>query len=262
MPSATWPTITAERSRSWPDISEAPPALSVETRSVFEAVIAGIIPKTSPETAAIARPKPSTSRFTPASAARGTLSPISRSTAGVARNASAQPTAPPAALSTRLSTSSCRTILVRLAPSAVRIAISRRLSRTRASSRLPMLPQAISSTSATAQRITTISVFVSPSTASSSVSTRAELCFVFVFGYFVASRPAMAFISWSACAIVTPGFSLPIAFKKCMPRLVIPSPVGVSSTAIVVHTPVSGAVIGNRKAGGITPITVNVSPLS
>src|SRR5277367_1130559 len=159
-------------------------------------VIFGIaIPKITPETAAAAKPNASTSMFTPASAALGTLSPIRRSTTGVHKNDSMQPARPPAALSATLSISSCRTILVRVAPSAVRIAISRCRSRTRASNRLAMLPQAISSTSATAHRITSISVFVSPSTESSSVSTRAELCFVFVLGYCFVSRAAIAFIS-------------------------------------------------------------------
>ena len=56
------------------------------------------------------------------------------------------PAMPPAPASSRLSISSCRTIWLRLAPIAVRIAISRRRDAARASSRLATLAQAISST--------------------------------------------------------------------------------------------------------------------
>ena len=60
------------------------PCCSVETRSAFEAVTAGTRPKTSAERTEAKKAKASTRRSTPASAARGTLSPIRCRMAGVA----------------------------------------------------------------------------------------------------------------------------------------------------------------------------------
>ena len=66
------------------------------------------------------------------------------------RRSTTRPTAPPAAASTRLSVSICRTSRPRSAPSAMRILISRVRPAARTSSRLPTLAQAISSTQPTA----------------------------------------------------------------------------------------------------------------
>ena len=187
-PKATWPTINDARTQSRPMISALPPSFKVEMRLVLEAAMAGIIPKINPAAKDTNTAKESTRGSTPASAARGTLSPISERMIGVQTKASPQPAR---ALRTRLSASSWRTIRFRPAPRADRSAISRWRSRMRASSRLAMLPHAISSTKATAPNTTRSAVRVSPINAATSVCTRAELWRVLVSGYCFARLAAI-----------------------------------------------------------------------
>ena len=71
----------------------------------------------------------------------------------------------------------------------------------------------------------------------------------------------MVLRSCSARATETPGLSRPIALRKCMPRLVVEEFAGPLSTASVVQIPFSGAVMGKRKLGGMTPTMLNSSPL-
>ena len=213
-PSATCATISDDRSQSRPAISLRPPSLRVETRLVREETMAGMVPKMSPAANESSTEKVRTRRSTPASAARGTLLPMSRRTAGVARNASPQPARPPIALKARLSTSNWRTMRLRPAPNAERIAISRCRSRMRASIRFAMLPQAITNTSMAAPRMTRSAGRLSPSRAAIAVLVRAESCRVLVAGYSFARLAAIVFKSWSTCSTVTPGFIRPMTLRK------------------------------------------------
>ena len=80
----------------------------------------------------------------------------------------ATPSAPPAADSITLSTTSCRTIATRPAPSDVRIAISRRRAAPLARSRLATLKQAIDSSTPTAPNSTSSDVCTRPVSSSRS----------------------------------------------------------------------------------------------
>ena len=71
------------------------------------------------------------------------------------------------------------------------------------------MAHAISSTKPTAPSRTISTGRVSPTIASCSGST-VMLCFAFEFGYFRASRAAIAFTSVRARSTVTPGFMRPI----------------------------------------------------
>ena len=97
-PIATSPTISEARSQSRPMISLLPPSFKMETRLVCEAAMAGTMPKIKPATSETNTANESTRGSTPASAARGTLSPIRDRTAGVQRKARAQPASPPIVL--------------------------------------------------------------------------------------------------------------------------------------------------------------------
>src|ERR1700684_3088082 len=81
-PKATSPTISDARSQSRPIISLLPPSFKVETRSVFEAAMAGTMPKINPAARDTRTANESTRGSTPASAARGTLSPMRERMAG------------------------------------------------------------------------------------------------------------------------------------------------------------------------------------
>ena len=102
-----------------------PPIFSVETRSVLEAVTAGKIPQINPAAKETSIAKPRTLKSTPASAARGTLAGMNRSTAGVHKKAKPQPARPPATPSVKLSANNCHRILLLPAPKAESTAISR-----------------------------------------------------------------------------------------------------------------------------------------
>ena len=85
-----------------------------------------------------------------ASARRGTLAGASATRAEMHHTATRMPAAPETAASTALSVISCRTMRLRLAPIAARMAISRLRAEPLASSRFAILAQAISRISATA----------------------------------------------------------------------------------------------------------------
>jgi len=91
-----------------------------------------------------------------------------------AQDASISPSPPPAAAITTLSVSNCRTRRIRLAPRAVRSAISLRRDAARASSRLATLAQAMSSTTPTAPSNTNSARPVSPTISSRSRRTTVE----------------------------------------------------------------------------------------
>ncbi len=169
-----------------------------------------------------------------------------------------------------LSVSSCRTSRPRLAPCDSRMAISRRRAVARASSRLPTLAQAISSTRPT-----------TPSSSSEALTTAWRSCGLMAacgngtrwkvrprlsFVYSRSSRLAMAVISACAAGIVTPGRNRPMVLtnrpRRCSYQLSSGSRLIWRFIAIGTHssgwTPVSVPV----KRWGATPITVKPMPLS
>jgi hypothetical protein len=110
----------------------------------------GTRPTTRPVTRDSAIAYSSTRRSTASSETRSRSAGANASSASRLQRANAMPSAPPATASNRLSTTSCRTIARRPAPSDVRIAISRRRDAARARRRLATLKQAIDSNKPTA----------------------------------------------------------------------------------------------------------------
>ncbi len=130
------------------------PSFSDEFKSVREAANAGNNPNRTPvrsETASVnpssrqSRPMPE-----PSSPMRGSPAGLTASSARTPAKPNASPSTPPAIASIMLSVKSWRTIRVRLAPSAARMANSRLRPVARTSSRLATLAHAINSTNATA----------------------------------------------------------------------------------------------------------------
>ena len=105
---------------------------------------------TPPKTTAVSTLTPSVNRNTRASTLTfwsfERLSGSNFASASTPHTAPSKPSRPPAPASNRLSTSSCRTMVQRRAPRAMRIAISRRLVVAWANSRFATFAQAISST--------------------------------------------------------------------------------------------------------------------
>ena len=134
--------------------------------------------------------------------------------------ASSSPAAPPATASTRLSVINCRTNRTRLAPSAVRTAISRARSEPRASNRFARLTQAISRTNATPISRTNIPSRISGSTTYSRTGTRSVLQPLRELGCSTATRSAMATTRARACSMGTPSPSRAIDRKIMLSRRV------------------------------------------
>ena len=209
--------------------------------------------------------KPSTGKFTPASAARGTLLPISRNRSGTVKKANPHPAAPPTKLRMVLSTKSWRTILLRAAPRATRIDSSRSRSRTRASSRLAILPQATRSTSRTALKTIFRRVPVGPSTEGQFAlhlgrRMMGHLCLETA----LQDDLQLLLHLHRLARVKLLALTCPSRSASAWPRLLIElsgSP-GLSLTADVVHKSFSGAETGNRNDRGITPIMVNGCPLN
>ena len=145
-----------------------PPSFSVSFSSARDAWIAGAIPNSTPVTSDTSAVNAATRPSTPTSRRRGMLSGADATSASTPQNASSRPTAPPASAMSTLSVSSCWTIRPRLAPSAVRSAISLRRDAARASSRFATLAHAISSTRPTAPSRTKSARPVSPTISSCS----------------------------------------------------------------------------------------------
>ena len=129
-----------------------------------------------------------------------------------------KPPAAPKIDNNKPSPRSCPTIRVRLAPSAVRIAISRCRAVERASKRLVTFAHAMSNTNATAARIVINAGRTSPTISSCNEYTRSERS-VFDFGYCFSNRAPIVFISASHCWTVTPGFIRPTMRMKWLSRL-------------------------------------------
>ena len=123
--------------------------------------------------------------------------------------ARATPQAPPRAASTRLSTSSCRAISARDAPSAVRTVISRWRAVPRASSRLATLAQAISSTKPTAPSSSQRELVVPRLRKLLRNGSTLTVQPWFDAGYARAIRAAIAARLALACSTVTPSLSRP-----------------------------------------------------
>ncbi len=123
-------------------------ASSAATRSprIRSRLTTGPNPNRMPAASETARVKLKTEASMVASPNRGAACGAIRIITAIAHLARSRPAAPPKSASTTLSVRSCRSIRRRPAPSATRIAISRRLVDARASSRLAMLAQAISNT--------------------------------------------------------------------------------------------------------------------
>ena len=127
-----------------------PSSRSVVLRSTFESCSAGKAPKMIPVRSEIASVNRSTRRSMLMGMPCGIWPAAQVTSARVAIQLSPTPSMPATSASSTLSISSCRTISPRLAPSAVRTAISLLRARARESSRLVTLAHAISRTRATA----------------------------------------------------------------------------------------------------------------
>ena len=119
------------------------------------------------------------------------------------QNANATPKTPPSTASTRLSVTTSLTTRHRLAPSAVRTAISFWRDAAFASSRFATFAQAINRTNPTAPRSIRRVGFTLPVISSCKGTARA-LHFSFPFGYSGDKRCLMAFSSAFACSTDTP----------------------------------------------------------
>ena len=150
---------------------------------------------------------------------------------------------------TMLSTSSCRITRQRVAPSAMRTAISRERCAERDSSRLATFAHAISRTNPTAPIIDRNTALIEPPlNRSLKVATAMRVNSLFVSGYWAASRAAMVFISVCACAREYSCFSRPNTLRGRLPRFSC-STVGMKGAHI-------SAPVGNFIPSGITPMIV------
>ena len=140
-----------QRRARMPIDPERPPSLSTSPTLVFEMCSAGARPKTTP----VARQTSAKNANTPPSILNSMkyglpTSWVAASNRLIPTMDSANPKTPLMSASRTLSTSSCRTIRQRVAPSDTRTLISRDRPVARASSRLATFEHAISSTNATA----------------------------------------------------------------------------------------------------------------
>ena len=145
-------TTRAERILRWRTLPD-PPRLSSFNESLIGCCVtcsAGTNPKTTPVTTESASAKSTTGQFSAMFCIRGMPPTEALVSSESAHAATINPAAPPTHDRTTLSTTSWRMTRARLAPSAIRSAISFCRSTARASSRLATLAQAISRTSATA----------------------------------------------------------------------------------------------------------------
>ena len=137
-----------------PEPPRAPVSFRVMLRSAREACIAGTNPKRMPVPSASSRVKPITVQSSvtaaPSGPMRGMLPGFTASNARTPSAPITSPKTPPSIESSTLSVSSWRTMRLRPAPMAERMAISRARPVARASSRLATFAQAISSTQPTA----------------------------------------------------------------------------------------------------------------
>ena len=143
-----------------------PPSFSTSCRLVADACIAGSAPNSNPVNTETPMVNHSTAASMPMRSFIGNCIGVSFSRASRPTYASPKPSAPPTNARITLSVSICRTVRQRLAPSAVRIAISFCRAAARASSRFAIFAHAISNTNPTANSSTTNGRRTSPSIAS------------------------------------------------------------------------------------------------
>ena len=148
---------------------------------------------------------------------RGMLSPASGTNKRRQANARSTPAILPIKAWVKLSVSSWRITVRRVAPIAERTAISRWRSTLRARTRLAMFAQAMSRTKKTAAKSINIGFRASPVSRSSS-GRMYVLARFFSSGYCAARALAMESIWAWAAASVTPSLSRPIAFSVRAPR--------------------------------------------
>ncbi len=130
----------------------------------------------------------------------------------MAQLASAIPNAPPAAASTRLSAKNSRSRRIRLAPRAVRTAISELRPSARLSSKFATFAHAINKTNPTAPNSIN-SVGRTEPTEASNAKLNITPIWKFVAGYCFSRSFAMADIARCACWMLTPGLRRASALK-------------------------------------------------
>ena len=153
--SATSPTTSALVRRRRPPAAPGEVSLSDSRRSIDDPWSAGSKPNSTPVKSETSSVNASTWPSTLTSRMRGSSSWPSELSASVAQKASKRPAAPPSAASRTLSVRSWRRMRPRLAPSAARMAISRRRAAARTNKRFARFAQAMSSTNPTAPSSTT-----------------------------------------------------------------------------------------------------------
>ncbi len=248
-------TRTRRRVRLPPPAVPRPPSLSADATLVNDCWRAGARPTRRPvirvSTAAAAK----TAASTRTSFSRGASAGARATSASTPHMPSSRPATPPAAAMTRLSVASCRTIRPRLAPSAMRVASSRRRPDARASSRLAMLAQAMSSTKVTAPASATSAGRICPVTRSARGWTRNPVR-ALASGCSISSCAARAVAAPCAWASPVPGARRATVRRKTAPRtgLARSRPSGRQTSASASTT--------GRNAGGSTPMISCGSPAS
>jgi hypothetical protein len=214
-----------------------------------------IEPNASVDTSEAATVNASTAGYTAISARRGkSLGPM-RTRASTPSCASSQPSAPPAAPNTKLSTSNALAIRARPAPSAARTASSWRRASARTSMRFAMLAHAISSTAPIAPMSTHNVLATLPTRSSFNGRTVGRMRQLFVRSTGLSDQASnqigsMRSRSARASAAVTPGASRASASKLKLPNGFC---AGSSRTATI--TSGCGAISRNLNPLGITPTT-------
>ena len=191
--------------------------LSSALNGIADAWSAGRIPNSRPVTTAAPSVKSRTDTSMPAGLTSAIGWDLEDCSTRTPHQAAARPAAPPARASRTLSVRSWRTTRHRPAPSAARMASSRRRPPARISSRLATFAHATSSTSATAPSRTS-SGWREVRVIWSFIASVAAPIFSLLFGNCFSSRAAISFRSASAWLPLTPRFSRPTAEKLCDPR--------------------------------------------
>ena len=219
--SAISPATSNDAARLAPPLIEVPRVDASTARcSVFARVIDEMALNNTAASTETRKEKATTGTLSPTSRRAGTcvVSGTSAASAGAACHAIATPMTAPVNASTSASVSCCAASRVHAAPRAVRTAISCRRPIDRASSRLPTLAQAISSTKPTAASNSSNGRLVSPTSASRSGS--AKYCEPrFCSGYVCANSVDSVSSSDTTAAIDCPGRNRPSAnvqpFLRC-----------------------------------------------
>ncbi len=175
------------------------PCLSASLRLALVRRHAGASPASMPVTSERTRVKARTPASTPTSLTRGSWSPRNATMSLTPKPARKRPSAPPATARSSVSANICCRTRRRLAPSAVRTAISLRRPRVFARTRLATLAQAIRRTKPTAPRSTSRAGRTSPTRSSRSGMTMAPQPLL-SSGYCWARRAESVFISACACS--------------------------------------------------------------